>query len=350
MVRKIGNGNLIYESDIVITTPGRLVDHLHLTEGLTMCDLKFLVLDEADRMMDREQNDWVYHLEQHIRRQSGTFRVQKLNLNTLTKSPKPPLKILASATLTQDPEKLYRIGLFKPRLFISSNLDSPREIGEDSQFVIPAELKLQYFVCNREIKPKLLYHLIKKHEMKKVLCFTGSGVETHRLALLLKHLSGGDLQVDELSARLNPKARNVTIEKFVKGTTDVLVSTDALARGLDVPNVEYVISYNSPNNVQTYVHRVGRTARAGKSGTAIALVSGAKQQKFFLKMVQDYSNVLKDITCDVECEMKKLEKRYLNALELLKKDLVMEKEVDVKKVEKIKTVKKKSKIVKNKNK
>ncbi|XP_044741753.1 probable ATP-dependent RNA helicase Dbp73D [Chrysoperla carnea] len=351
IIRKIDDQEYIHLSDIIVTTPGRLVDHIHMTPGFTLKHLKFLILDEADRMIDREQNDWIYHLEQHMRKEEANFRVGKINLQTFQNTNPPPQKILASATLTQDPEKLYQIGLFKPKLFTSNTANGQIELenvkNDDivGKLAMPQELNHKYLICSIEMKPQVLFYLITKFKMTKALCFTGSGLEAHRLTLLLRHMSNNQFIVEELSSIMSPNSRKITLTNFSTGKINILVSTDALARGLDIPDVDYVISYNAPKHIETYVHRVGRTGRAGKTGTAITLVN-TKQKSYFLKLFTNQVN-LEDITVEDEIIQNETPTEvYQKALEQTKLDLDNEKQLMADKNQRLKNVKKKRKIKK----
>jgi len=146
---------------IIVTTPGRLVNHLRDTEGLDLGSLRFLVVDEADRVMDGAQSDWLYHLEKHIARSSGgdiqsnayfikfycfakifpnnlsaervLGQVPPLSIFTFKTQKPPPQKLLFSATLSQDPEKLARLALFQPKLFTC--VVKPRKSSTGKAFI-----------------------------------------------------------------------------------------------------------------------------------------------------------------------------------------------------------------------
>lgn len=94
----------------------------------------------------------------------------------------------------------------------------------------------------------------------------------HRLAYVLQSLLDGKMKIEELSSNLTPSTRNSVLLKFQTGKVDGIVCSDALARGIDIPNVDVVISYDAPRHVKTYIHRIGRTARAGRLGTAVTLL------------------------------------------------------------------------------
>ncbi|XP_077296173.1 putative ATP-dependent RNA helicase Dbp73D isoform X2 [Arctopsyche grandis] len=275
------------EVDIMICTAGRLVEHIKSTEGFTLQNLRFLVIDEADRIMQHIQNDWLYHLNQHMKIGSSlaTGKAPVLNFNTVKIGKRPPQKLLFSATLSQDPEKLKEWGLFQPKLFsvvsnIVSNKDG-KETSHDSigKYTTPMELSEKYVITDVEYKPAVLYHLLKQ-DFSKVLCFTNSSQSAHRLSVLLKFMLDEKIRVAEISAALSKNSRESVLKKFKLGDVNILISTDALARGIDIVDCDSVISYDPPKNVKTYIHRIGRTGRAGRHGTAFAILTQTQQKQF----------------------------------------------------------------------
>lgn len=190
------NGQYHSKVDIVIATTGRLVEHLHSTPGFSLRSLKFLVMDEADRIMEQIHNNWLYHLDSHVKEQSDTFltgRSIPLCYSELSsEANRQPHKLLFSATLSQDPEKLQNLGLFQPKLFTvivgqfsateknNKAVPSGEFIGK---FTTPAELTEKYCVTQTELKPLTLFSLIKENKWNRFLCFTNSGAAAHRLTI-----------------------------------------------------------------------------------------------------------------------------------------------------------------------
>ncbi|PSN55931.1 hypothetical protein C0J52_00470 [Blattella germanica] len=308
--------------DIVITTPGRLVDHLQSTPGFTLKYLRFLVIDEADRVIENVQNDWLYHVYNHINTDTKTdYHVPALTIENLESiSDPPPQKLLFSATLTQDPEKLQQLGLFQPKLFTSVVGDTETEYA---------------CIVTPESKPLVLHHLVTTNKWKHVLVFVGSRQDAHRLSLLLNHLGNGKLHVAEISSNLTRPAREKILTKFASGELDIIVSSDALARGMDIEGVDYVILYNAPKSVKNYIHRVGRTGRAGRPGTAVTLLL-EKTVGHFNEMIHSAG---KDPVLDLvvqESDLEEMEDAYKAALEKLKADLEREAEMRVKTVKRSK--------------
>lgn len=276
--------------DIVVATTGRLVEHLSSTPGFCLKSLQFLVMDEADRIMEQIQNNWLYHLDAHVKQQSDAFlhgSAVPLCLAELSKTvDRQPHKLLFSATLSQDPEKLKNLQLFQPKLFtaIVKSFQQPSAAdGDDKEeqrrgdfvgkFTTPAGLTEKYCMTQAEVKPLTLYALIKANAWRRWLCFTNSGLTAHRLVYVLQQLFGTTARIEELSSSLlTPEKRNAVLVQYQLGQINGLVCSDALARGIDVEDVDVVISYEMPRHIKTYVHRVGRTARAGRDGLAVTLL------------------------------------------------------------------------------
>lgn len=259
--------------DIIVCTAGRLVEHLQNTEGFNLKYLKFLVIDEADRIMDHIQNDWLYHVDKHIKSENGlmTGRHSSLSWNSLEQKP-PPHKLLFSATLSQDPEKLEQWGLFQPKLFSAAGETNFEDEDKIRIYATPEELVEQMVSCEAEHKPLVLYHFLVDQKWDKVLCFTNAAESAHRLTILLNTWGNGKFKAAELSSALDKTTRENVLKKFTSSEINVLIGTDALARGIDIPDCNYVVSYDPPRNIKTYIHRVGRTGRAGRIGYAVTIL------------------------------------------------------------------------------
>ncbi|XP_013921862.1 PREDICTED: ATP-dependent RNA helicase DDX51 [Thamnophis sirtalis] len=285
-------------ADIVVATPGRLVDHLQKNPQFSLRELRFVIIDEADRMIDNMHQDWLQQVVEAVHRTEGgsdpggLFRRVQPNPCTAARAcyPRLPLqRLLFSATLTQNPEKLQRLDLYQPRLFMpaqsgkgSDVLGSQPCVSE--KYILPEGLSQYYVPCSLNWKPLFLLHFLVRLKFSQVLCFTNSKETSHRLFLLIQAFGG--VKVAEFSSKLSPSKRKVTLKEFEQGKIQLLISTDATARGIDFGGVKCVISYDAPQFIRTYIHRVGRTARAGKAGLAFSLL--LKQQEYrFLKMLKD---------------------------------------------------------------
>ncbi|XP_070618598.1 ATP-dependent RNA helicase DDX51 [Erythrolamprus reginae] len=285
-------------ADIVVATPGRLVDHLQQSPQFSLRELRFLIIDEADRMIDNMHQDWLQQAVEAVHRaegdfgSSGLFRRVQPNPCTAARAchPQIPLqRLLFSATLTQNPEKLQPLGLFQPRLFTpapsgkgSDGLSSQPCVSE--KYILPEGLAQYYVPCSLNWKPLFLLHFLVRLKFSQVLCFTNSKETSHRLFLLIQAFGG--VKVAEFSSNLSPSKRKATLKEFEQGKIQLLISTDATARGIDFGGVKCVLSYDAPQFIRTYIHRVGRTARAGKAGLAFILLL-KRQESRFLKMLKD---------------------------------------------------------------
>ncbi|KAM9259999.1 ATP-dependent RNA helicase DDX51 isoform 2-T2 [Cariama cristata] len=256
-------------ADIIVATPGRLTDHINQTPGFSLTQLRFLIVDEADRMIDDMHQNCLNQIVKaafQVENDSGSnmlFQRTKPGPITAASSccPQIPLqKLLFSATLTQDPEKLQQLDLFHPRLFTSvysekKALGDGTETEQDTnkKYTLPEGLSQCYVPCDLNSKPLLLLHFMLTMKFTRVLCFTNSREASHRLFLLVQAFGG--ITVAEFSSRLPPNERQRTMKEFEQGKIQLLISTDATARGIDIKGVNYVINYDAPQFIRTYIHR-----------------------------------------------------------------------------------------------
>ena len=277
--------------DIFVCTPGRLVSLIR-SKSIDLKHLEVLVMDEADRLMAEGSSDrlWLQDLERavygetHYNYERGCpcasssedivvgnripfafgSGCSSMNYHSKTKAIN---KWLFSATVSHDPVILENIHLYLPILFSAVLTES---LQENETPMIPVGLTQKVVYVDEDKKPLIVWYMLQILGYKRVLCFTRSLENTHRLYLMLKHVPG--VEVAEFSSSISAKERASTLKKFIDGKIDVLVTSDMMARGLDLENVQYVISYDIPANETGYIHRVGRTARAGKQGVAVSLV------------------------------------------------------------------------------
>ncbi|XP_078409958.1 ATP-dependent RNA helicase DDX51 isoform X1 [Cetorhinus maximus] len=292
-------------ADIVVATPGRLVDHISKTEGFNLQHLRYLIIDEADRMLDSMHQDWLNHVVKAVYQvdecPAPSMLFQRIEPGTCTAASHsrlqmPLQKLLFSATLTQDSEKLQQLGLHQPQLFTSNYIRLEREPHVtqsehrepvdtiENKYTLPEGLTEFYVPCQLNKKALIILYFVLRMKFSRILCFTNSREASHRLYLLL-HAFGG-IQVAEFSSRLSPNERQKTLKEFEQGKLQILISTDASARGIDVKCVTCVVNYDAPQFIRTYIHRVGRTARAGKAGLAFTLLLKVQEQQF-LQMLRD---------------------------------------------------------------
>ncbi|XP_039980627.1 ATP-dependent RNA helicase DDX51 isoform X2 [Xiphias gladius] len=215
-------------ADIVVATPGRLVDHIDKNSGLCLEHLRFLIIDEADRMIDSMHQSWLSQVVKAVYR-SGSGpeamslfrRTEPVYVTAASLSPPqmPLQKLLFSATLTQNPEKLQQLGLHQPRLFSSihshSNTTPAAPTQKQDRFDFPQGLTEYYVPCTLSKKPLLILHFILRMKLSPILCFTNSRETAHRLFLLVQ-LFGG-IHAAEFSSRLSPGERKKTLKQFEQG-------------------------------------------------------------------------------------------------------------------------------------
>ena len=271
--------------DILVATPGRLVDHLQRTRNFTLQHLQWLVIDEADRLLDQSFQDWLPSLLAALDPHKDTLpRPHPTNPDAVSFRSRysffqtrlwltPLRKMLFSASLTRNPAKLYSLHLSNPTLLAVSETDGSFDN------ILPATLSERLVVCEEDRKPLYLIYLLHSEAHTRSLCFTRSLQSTERLMRLLQ-LACPEKAIESFSSNTIAAERQAVLDRFNTDKIDLLVCSDAAARGLDLQGVQVVINYDVPVHPRTYLHRVGRTARAGKSGMAISLVAEKEARHF----------------------------------------------------------------------
>ncbi len=224
--------------DILVATPGRLMD-LHQQNALKLNQVEILVLDEADRMLDM-----------------GFIHDIKKILSYL---PKQRQNLMFSATFSNDIRKLTR-GL----------LTDPVEIDVSPRNSTTQTIKQLLHPVDKRNKANLLTHLIKENFWHQVLVFTRTKRGANQLSA---HLEKCDITAAPIHGNKSQAARTRALANFKQGTINVLVATDLAARGIDISDLPHVVNFDMPDVAENYVHRIGRTGRAGKKGVAVSLVS-----------------------------------------------------------------------------
>ncbi|EIW66250.1 hypothetical protein TREMEDRAFT_35235, partial [Tremella mesenterica DSM 1558] len=305
-IKELGGSSKV---DILIATPGRLIDHLSQTPNFTLQHLRFLVIDEADRLLNQSYQDWLMMVLRHTRPTDDNMALEREIMpddhvaplwmsacglgdksHSLLDPPEQQCqKLLFSATLTRDPAKVASLSLNSPRYYIiQSSLAQPSAHSIGEQFAIPASLTEFMLILPPQLKPLNLIHLIHSPEyaVSSALIFTKSVESCVRLVKLLEYFEvafGGGKVVQGYTSDMRPAERKKLLAAFGQGDVQLLVCSDLIARGMDLPTVSHVISYDIPLDMRKYVHRVGRTARAGRSGTAWTLVE--KQEALHFKSI-----------------------------------------------------------------
>lgn len=225
---------------IVLATPGRLLDHLKATKGFQLRHVRCLVLDEADRMLSMDFEEELHQIVDNLPSERQTM--------------------LFSATMTSQVAKLQRASLRKDAVKIQVN----------DKFQTPSQLQQHYLFVPAKYKDTYFTYLVNEFAGKSMLVFCATCNNVQRLAYMLRNLG---FPACALHGQMAQPRRVGMLQKFASGSRTVLICTDVASRGLDLPVVDYVINYDLPGHGKEYVHRVGRTARAGKSGTALSLVT-----------------------------------------------------------------------------
>jgi len=239
----------------VIGTPGRLVYHLQNTRGFNLSAIKFLVLDEADRLLNMDFEEEINTILQLVPRERTTF--------------------LFSATMTTRVEKLQRASLTNPvRIEVNTKYSTVEELTQNFIF-IPEKYKDCYLV-----------YLLTEFSGNSAIIFTIQCNTCQKVALMLRNLG---FSAVPLHGKMSQTKRLGTLNKFKAKEREILVATDVASRGLDIENVDLVINYEIPQHPKEYIHRVGRTARAGKSGRAISIVSQYDVEDF--KRIEEYIKI-----------------------------------------------------------
>ncbi|MEM4267232.1 MAG: DEAD/DEAH box helicase [Candidatus Woesearchaeota archaeon] len=239
----------------VVATPGRLLDHMQ-RGSITLSDIKVLVIDEADRMFDM---GFIQDVERIISR-----------------CPKKRQSLLFSATISTNIVDLAR-----------KHMHNPARIYAES-YVDPRKLKQVYYDVREDLKLSLLVHLLRREKVGLAMVFCNTKEKTDFVAESLK-LNG--IRALGIHGGFSQDKRNRTMDEFHKQRFNVLVCTDVAARGLDIKGVTQVYNYDIPRDSKQYIHRIGRTARAGSEGIAINLLSQRDHENF--------SRVLRDNAVEI---------------------------------------------------
>ncbi len=229
--------------EMLIATPGRLLDHVQ-QKTLNLSQVQVLVLDEADRMLDM-----------------GFLPDLQRIINLL---PAKRQNLLFSATFSNDIKRLAQSFQTDPVVIEVDRRNATTELVQQILYAMPADQKRA-----------AVAHIIRERELKQVLVFSNTKIGTGRLA---RELKNEGINADAIHGDKSQKDRMIALDAFKKGEIDVLVATDVAARGLDIVELPAVINYDLPYAPEDYVHRIGRTGRAGASGIAISLMAPEEER------------------------------------------------------------------------
>jgi len=224
---------------IVVATPGRLVDHLENTKGFNLKSLKYLVMDEADRILNLD------------------FEVELTKI--LRCIPSERNTMLFSATMTKKVAKLQR-----------ASLKDPVKVEVSNKFQTVDKLKQYYLFIPLKHKEMYLVHILNELAGNSFMIFSSTCSGTVKLALILRSLG---FTAIPLNGQMSQNKRLASLNKFKAKSRSIIIATDVASRGLDIPHVDIVINFDIPTHSKDYIHRVGRTARAGRAGRAVTFVS-----------------------------------------------------------------------------
>jgi ATP-dependent RNA helicase DeaD len=235
----------IPKSDIIVATPGRLLDHIN-RKSIILKNIKFLILDEIDKMLEMGFIEDVEKIISYL--------------------PKNRQTLMFSATISDDVYQIAKRHLNKPKIF------------KTKSFVDASQLNQKYYdIYHQHDKFSLLVHLLKHATPGLAIVFCATRKETDFIA---KNLRKQGIHASEIHGGMKQNKRLKSLDRLKNEEIDVLVATDVAARGLDIKNVTHVYNYDVPSTPKEYIHRIGRTARAGENGDAITLLTKRDHDNF----------------------------------------------------------------------
>ena len=257
----------IPKSEVVIATPGRLMDHLQ-RGTINISKIKILVLDEADRMLDMGFLDDVERI--------------------ISECPTDRQTLFFSATISREIKRLANRYMIKPTSVTAEKM------------VDPEKLKQVYYDIPKNMKLSLLVHLLENENSELAMIFCNTRNTTD---YVVKNLRANNIKAIAIHGGLTQNKRTKSIKQFNESKSGVLVCTDVAARGLDINNVTHIYNYDISNDSNDYVHRIGRTARAGESGKVINLLTD-----------RDYANFTKILDTYPSFTIESVERPYLKKI------------------------------------
>ena len=231
-------------ADVIIATPGRLISHITMG-NVNFSRVSFFILDEADRMLDMGFYDDIITIADLL--------------------PDNCQKIFFSATMPTRIEEMAKRRMHNPQI-VKIAVSKPAE-----------KIRQLAYTCQDDQKVGILKNVFKEFGHKRVIVFAGSKNKVKEINRNLKQM---DLRCEEMHSDLTQTQRDEAMYLFKSGQTDVLVATDIVSRGIDIDDIAMVINYDVPHDAEDYIHRIGRTARAEREGTAVTLINGKDMRAF----------------------------------------------------------------------
>ncbi|KAJ3990899.1 P-loop containing nucleoside triphosphate hydrolase protein [Lentinula boryana] len=231
--------SLAKKPHVLVATPGRLLDHLKATKGFSLRTIKFMVLDEADRLLDSDFGIAIDEILKNVPRERTTY--------------------LFSATLTDKVAKLQR-----------ANLRNPARVQVSTKYSTVSSLLQYYLLCPLIKKEVILVSLLNSMVQNSIIVFVRTKASARKLAVMLRILGFRSVP---LYGEMIQSQRLGALNQFKSKACNILIATDLASRGLDIPSVDVVINYDCPTHSKDYIHRVGRTARAGRAGKSILITT-----------------------------------------------------------------------------
>lgn len=247
--------------NILVGTPGRILQHMDQAVGLNTDNLQMLVLDEADRCLDM-----------------GFKRTLDAIVSNL-----PPSRqtLLFSATQSQSLADLARLSLTDYKTIGTS--DTLNGANGSKEISTPETLQQSYIIVELADKLDVLFSFIKTHLKSKMIVFLSSSKQVHFVYETFRKMQPG-ISLMHLHGRQKQTARTETLDKFSRAQQVCLIATDVVARGIDFPAVDWVVQVDCPEDVDTYIHRVGRSARYGKQGKSLIMLTPTEQEGFLKRL------------------------------------------------------------------
>lgn len=231
-------------ADVIIATPGRLISHITMG-NVNFSRVSFFILDEADRMLDMGFYDDIITIADLL--------------------PDNCQKIFFSATMPTRIEEMAKRLMHNPQI-VKIAVSKPAE-----------KIRQLAYTCQDDQKVSMLKNVFKEFGHKRVIVFAGSKNKVKEINRNLKQM---DLRCEEMHSDLTQTQRDEAMYLFKSGQTDVLVATDIVSRGIDIDDIAMVVNYDVPHDAEDYIHRIGRTARAEREGTAVTLINGKDMRAF----------------------------------------------------------------------